>query len=297
MRERTLLLAVSAVLIFACAAAALISAHFSRGTRQNGAVFKVLPRRGRSKRAYLSRHPKSVLVFEWQKLLLYCGGVLFLGVCGVLLMSQTPPPAASNMQQVQLAQYISTYTGPVDEAVLVQIRSVRQAEKQIYAESLEDDSKAAFWEYYAARCWALDELCARYEELLDMQAAGHDDLQLLDDQPFERIYGGSGTDFRLVSACVSLLALCLTIPGVFWLERNHGMELLLHSTRSGAEPDSGGGKPCLHYACPSVFGLFGVDTNSFSFEVSVVRGTPALPTPTVCSTGTAIWAARRCLYT
>ena len=34
-RERTLLLAVSAVLIFACAAAALISAHFSRGTRQN----------------------------------------------------------------------------------------------------------------------------------------------------------------------------------------------------------------------------------------------------------------------
>lgn len=232
-RERTLLLAVSAVLIFACAAAALISAHFSRGTRQNGAVFKVLPRRGRSKRAYLSRHPKSVLVYEWQKLLLYCGGVLFLGVCGVLLMSQTPPPAASNMQQVQLAQYISTYTGPVDEAVLVQIRSVRQEEKQIYAESLEDDSKAAFWEYYAARCWALDELCARYEELLDMQAAGHDDLQLLDDQPFERIYGGSGTDFRLVSACVSLLALCLTIPGVFWLERNHGMELLLHSTAAG----------------------------------------------------------------
>ena len=98
---------------------------------------------------------------------------------------------------------------------------------------LEDDSKAAFWEYYAARCWALDELCARYEELLDMQAAGHDDLQLLDDQPFERIYGGSGTDFRLVSACVSLLALCLTIPGVFWLERNHGMELLLHSTAAG----------------------------------------------------------------
>lgn len=93
------------------------------------------------------------------------------------------------MQQVQLAQYISTYTGPVDKAVLVQIRSVRQEEKQIYAESLEDDSKAAFWEYYAARCWALDELCARYEELLDMQAAGHDDLQLLDDQPFERIYG------------------------------------------------------------------------------------------------------------
>lgn len=78
-RERTLLLAVSAVLIFACAAAALISAHFSRGTRQNGAVFKVLPRRRRSKRAYLSRHPKSVLVYEWQKLLLYCGGVLFWG--------------------------------------------------------------------------------------------------------------------------------------------------------------------------------------------------------------------------
>ena len=63
------------------------------------------------------------------------------------------------MQQVQLAQYISTYTGPVDEAVLVQIRSVRQEEKQIYAESLEDDSKAAFWEYYAARCWALLALC------------------------------------------------------------------------------------------------------------------------------------------
>lgn len=32
---------------------------------------------------------------------------------------------------------------------------------------------------------------------------------------------------------VSLLALCLTIPGVFWLERNHGMELLLHSTAAG----------------------------------------------------------------
>lgn len=117
--------------------------------------------------------------------------------------------------------------------MLVQIKIDRQGAAQIYAEASEDENKALFLEYYAARCWALDELSIRYEELLDLQTAGEKGLKLVNELPFDQIYGETGANFRLASACAALLALCLTIPGVFWLERRYGMELVLLSTPTG----------------------------------------------------------------
>lgn len=168
-----------------------------------------------------------------KKLLLYSGGLLFLAVAVVFLQTQMAPPISQSMQESQLTQYVCTYAGPVDKEVLVQIKIDRQGAAQIYAEASEDESKALFLEYYAARCWALDELSIRYEELLDLQTAGEKGLKLVNELPFDQIYGETGANFRLASACAALLALCLTIPGVFWLERRYGMELVLLSTPTG----------------------------------------------------------------
>ena len=96
----------------------------------------------------------------------------------VFLQTQMAPPISQSMQESQLTQYVCTYAGPVDKEVLVQIKIDRQGAAQIYAEASEDESKALFLEYYAARCWALDELSIRYEELLDLQTAGEKGLKI-----------------------------------------------------------------------------------------------------------------------
>lgn len=121
-----------------------------------------------------------------KKLLLYSGGLLFLAVAAVFLQTQMAPPISQSMQESQLTQYVCTYAGPVDKEVLVQIKIDRQGAAQIYAEASEDENKALFLEYYAARCWALDELSIRYEELLDLQTAGEKGLKLVNELPLIR---------------------------------------------------------------------------------------------------------------
>ena len=230
-RERTALSIILATLILACSTVILLSVHFALGNRKNGTVAKAFY--ALANRVHLSCRPKPALVYEAKKLLLYSGGLLFLAVAVVFLQTQMAPPISQSMQESQLTQYVCTYAGPVDKEVLVQIKIDRQGAAQIYAEASEDESKALFLEYYAARCWALDELSIRYEELLDLQTAGEKGLKLVNELPFDQIYGETGANFRLASACAALLALCLTIPGVFWLERRYGMELVLLSTPTG----------------------------------------------------------------
>lgn len=230
-RERTALSIILATLILACSTVILLSVHFALGNRKNGTVAKAFY--ALANRVHLSCRPKPALVYEAKKLLLYSGGLLFLAVAAVFLQTQMAPPISQSMQESQLTQYVCTYAGPVDKEVLVQIKIDRQGAAQIYAEASEDESKALFLEYYAARCWALDELSIRYEELLDLQTAGEKGLKLVNELPFDQIYGETGANFRLASACAALLALCLTIPGVFWLERRYGMELVLLSAPTG----------------------------------------------------------------
>ena len=220
-----------ATLILACSTVILLSVHFALGNRKNGTVAKAFY--ALANRVHLSCRPKPALVYEAKKLLLYSGGLLFLAVAAVFLQTQMAPPISQSMQESQLTQYVCTYAGPVDKEVLVQIKIDRQGAAQIYAEASEDENKALFLEYYAARCWALDELSIRYEELLDLQTAGEKGLKLVNELPFDQIYGETGANFRLASACAALLALCLTIPCVFWLERRYGMELVLLSTPTG----------------------------------------------------------------
>lgn len=88
-------------------------------------------------------------------------------------------------------------------------------------------------DYHEAKVWAYDELQKRYEELMDYEENGAENLELIDESAFLRIYGNEGTDFRKQSACIILLMLCTIIPLILSQEKDDNMKPLLFSTSYG----------------------------------------------------------------
>lgn len=110
----------------------------------------------------------------------------------------------------------------------------------------------------------------------------------MNELPFDQIYGETGANFRLASACAALLALCLTIPGVFWLERRYGMELVLLSTPTGRNT-LWRWKVILVLCVSAVIWLAWSWHELFLFQRPVVLGTSAYPMQPVCTIGTPAW--------
>lgn len=172
-------------------------------------------------------------IYESRKLLHFCGGILFL-VLGVLGITQAEIPLSTqNQQEFLLTEYIRTYAGPIEKQTYAVIDKEREAADRIYAEAKISGIDGGTLEYYRARCWALDTLQRRYEELMDMDAAVSDRLQLIDEQPLERIYGEAGRGVRLWKTSVALLTLCLMLPFIFYIEQRYKMNILIQTTDKG----------------------------------------------------------------
>lgn len=230
-RERVVLAVVLAGLVAGCITVALLSAHFAKGGARRSLLRRVVDRL--MQRLHQSARPRPLWVYEARKLLFYSGGLLFLSAAAFLLWKLETPPSQQGMAETLLTEYVQSYQGPLSQNTWAVISRESERADQAYAQALEAEVDGMTLEYYAARSWALDTLEQRYTQLLEMEQAGVDGLALVDEQPFESIFGDTGEGLRTQGAVVVLLGLCLLVPGCFVLESRCGMGLSLWSTPRG----------------------------------------------------------------
>ncbi len=219
------LLAGNAVLILLCL---LPRKHKSRRRRRMPGLLK---KRGQRKH-HLSGCLLTLTGYEYKKLLLIAGGILFL-LTGLFLIFQNGPDYLDQSQREALySDYVDEYAGPVEEETLLAIRDAEaqaEAEYEKWAQSGDVQTAA----YREARCWALSTLAARYQDLLSLKQRGLERIELVNENAYEKIYGEFGEDFRTRSALFCLCTLCLIIPLTFGLEKKHHMKPVLLSTALG----------------------------------------------------------------
>lgn len=230
-RERVVLAVVLAGLVVVCVALAATAAHLAKSGARRSRLAGWMQRL--MQRIHSRAKPRPLWVYEARKLLLYSGGALFLAAAGLLLWNLEAPLSQQNMAEGLLTEYVQSYQGPLEEDTLSAISQDAQEADRAYAQALETDTDGMTLEYYAARSWALDTLEQRYTQLLEMERAGAERLALVDEQPFERIFGDTGEGLRTQGATAVLLAVCLLVPGCFALERRCGMGLTLRSAPGG----------------------------------------------------------------
>lgn len=230
-RERVVMAAVLAGLVAVCMALALLGAHFAKGGARHSLLHRVMERL--MQRLHQRARPRPLWVYEARKLLLYSGGVLFLAAAAFLLWKLEAPPSQQGMAEALLTEYVQSYQGPLSQNTRAVISQESERVDQAYAQALEAEVDGMTLEYYAARSWALNTLEQRYTQLLEMEQAGAEGLALVDEQPYERIFGDTGEGLRTQGAVVVLLGLCLLVPGCFALESRCGMGLSLWSTPRG----------------------------------------------------------------
>lgn len=230
-RERAVLAIVLAGTILICVAVRLLSVRFAKGQRRDGPLSRILQKIAQYLRGL--RRPMPMWVYEGRKMIVYCGGFLFLVASLLFLWSMDAPHSYQTQAEAILTGYVQIYAGPLDEDILTEISAAADKADQAYAEAIASENENTNLEYYAAVCWALDTLEDRYQTLLSMQVDGIEGLELVDEQPIERIYGETGETLRIECACAVLLALCLLLPGAFYLENRYKMNLSLLSTPNG----------------------------------------------------------------
>ncbi len=226
--ERTVLLIVLIILVICSGVVCLVSAHFRRGMHSFGKLGKVVSRIGVLLRSH--RKPRSLFVYECEKVLFYGGSIFILLSVIVFLWTRDAPISYQSKEEAMLTAFVKLYEGEVTDDRLEEIRALRLEADEAYANSAVDNHDT---EYLAARSYALQVLEERYTNLLERKNAGEKGIMLVDEQPLERMFGESGEIFRLSEACVVLLGLCVAIPGLFSKENNNGMTVPLHSTLYG----------------------------------------------------------------
>lgn len=232
-RERTLMGVILLLLLLLCAGALVLTAHRSRGRRGRRLLAQYLQRVGEWLRS--KRRPRSLWVYEGRKVLLYSGGIVLLAAVCLFLWTRQAPVGSQSREEALLTQFVRVYAGEVTPAKLEEIQGLRQEADAAYDAAFTSGGGGNETEYLAARSWALAALEERCQNLLERQAAGERGLRLVDEQPLERIFGSTGASLRLTEACAALLGLCLSIPGLFAIERRNGMELSLRSAARGRD--------------------------------------------------------------
>lgn len=219
------LLAGNAVLILLCL---LPRRHKSR---RRCLMPGFLKKRGQRKR----RLPSFLLTltgYEYKKLLLMAGGILFL-LAGLFLVFRNGPDYLDQSQREALySEYVDEYAGPVAEETLLAIQET-EAQAEVEYEKWARSGDVQIAAYYEARCWALSTLAARYQDLLALKQCGLERIELVNENAYEKIYGEFGQGFRTRSALICLCTLCLTIPLTLGLEEKHHMKPVLFSAALG----------------------------------------------------------------
>lgn len=223
--------ALSAGLIAGAAALTALAVLLARTCRRSGGRGPVsgwVRQAGEVLRSW--RPPLPLWVYESRKVLWYCGGLAVLLAAVLAAGALEPPLSRQGQQEALLSQYARRYAGPLSPRTAGEIDSALVQARREYEDADNDDGGM---EYRRAKCWALEELAARYAALTALEAAGEENLWLLDQEPYERIYGGTGRSLRLAEASAALLALCLTIPGLFSLEKQGGIRTALLCAAGG----------------------------------------------------------------
>ena len=226
--EKVVLTALLVIFVICLSFGMIASSHFYRSEHSFGRLGRVVSRIGALLRS--RRKPRSLLVYECRKVLVYGGGFFILLSVIIFLWTRAAPVSYQSREEAMLSEFVRLYEGEVTDDRLEEIRTLRIEADKAYANASVDNRDM---EYLATRSYALQALEERYTNLLERKKAGEKGIMLVDEQPLERLYGESGKIFRLSESCAVLLGLCFVIPGLFSKENNNGMTLTLHSTLYG----------------------------------------------------------------
>lgn len=209
-------------------------------------LLTILPRRGEGKLApgrlagltKLFAHRKrrrllSSAGYEWKKLCLLSAGAVFLLAGLILLWKNEPDPIVKGQREALYTDYVDRYAGSVSEGGLGAISAERESAEADYLQIRQGQADERLLAYHEARCWALSALERRYQELLSLADEGIENVCLVNEDPYDRIYGEHGGPFRERSAAIVLAVFCLTVPLLFSIETRSGIKPLLFTTVGG----------------------------------------------------------------
>ena len=229
-RERTLMVVVLGLLLALSSAALFAASHWVQDTQQTSFLSKLVQHAGEKLRS--KRSPRPLWLYEARKGFIYGGSIIILVAVTAFIWTRSAPANCQGQEEAMLTQFIQLYAGNLSVKTYDEIYEKRTEANEAYEKATQHNNSLNL-DYMATRCSALEQLQVLYQGLLTRQNAGEQNLQLVDEQPLERIYGATGQSFRLSCTCAVLLGLCLTIPGFFSIEQRSGIKSALLSTARG----------------------------------------------------------------
>lgn len=175
----------------------------------------------------------NLLFFEFKKIYIYSLGFVIAVAGFICILCVNPTGTALSQKEALYLDYLHQYSGPVCQETYTDIKAHENNTRLEYIGALNQQVDRNALAYYEAQYWAMSQLVLRYQDLLNYQEAGIDQLYLFDESVYDQIYGYPGSQYRTSIAILSLLLMSAFIPILIFIEDKHKAKDILWSSPHG----------------------------------------------------------------